>query len=72
MATIGLAFLVIAFAAAIAAVICLFAGVLAKREALSRFGRLAVLVCGVALLACCLVLVVCFMAGDVSSLYVLE
>ena len=72
MATIGLAFLVIAFAAAIAAVICLFAGVLAKREALSRFGRLAVLVCGVALLVCCLVLVGCFMAGDVSILYVLE
>ena len=72
MATIGFVFLVIAFATAIAAVACLFAGVLAKREALQRVGRLAILTSGIALFACCLVLVVCFMTGDVSILYVLE
>ena len=72
MATVGFAFLAIGFAAAIAAATLLLAGHVSKKAALSRIGRISVLAATVALLVCCLVLVVCFMTGDVSIQYVLE
>ena len=72
MATVGFAFLAIGFAAAIAAAMLLLAGHVSKKAALSRIGRISVLAATVALLVCCLVLVVCFMTGDVSIQYVLE
>ena len=72
MSSAGFAFLVIGFVAAFAAAILLFAGFFAKNSALSRVGRIAVPVSAIALLACCAVLVICFMTGDVSILYVLE
>ena len=72
MATAGLSFLVIAFAASIIAFALLVASRAAKKDALARVGRAGVLVSAVALLACCIELVACFMTGDVSLLYVLE
>ena len=72
MSTTGLAFLIVAFAASIAAFVLLFAGHFAKRGIVTRVGRGSVLVSAAALLVCCIVLVVCFMTGDVSIKYVLE
>ena len=39
---------------------------------LTRIGRACVAVCAAGLVICCAILVACFMAGDVSILYVLE
>ena len=50
MATMGLVFLVVAFAASIAAVALLAAGHFAKRSAITRIGRVAVAASAVALL----------------------
>ena len=72
MATVGFAFLIVAFAASIAACVLLFAGHLAKNGVLVKVGRGSVLASAVGLLVCCAVLVVCFMTGDVSIKYVLE
>ena len=72
MATIGLVLLIAAFAASLAAAICLFAGGLRERAQLVRIGRIAVVVSFAALLLSCAILVFCFMTGDVSILYVLE
>ncbi len=72
MATVGFAFLIVAFGASVVAAICLLAGVLAQRPVLRRVGRCAVGVGAASLLVCCGVLVVCFMTGDVSIKYVLE
>ena len=72
MATAGFAFLVLAFAAAMAAALLLVGGYVAGKDALSRVGRAAAAVSALALLACCGVLVACFMMGDVSIRYVLE
>ncbi|MBP3866914.1 MAG: cytochrome c biogenesis protein CcsA [Eggerthellaceae bacterium] len=72
MASAGFAFLVVAFAAALASAVLFLAGHLANRDAVRRFGRVGVLVSLVALFACCAVLVVCFMTGDLSIKYVLE
>ena len=72
MSTAGFAFLVVAFAASIAACALLVAGHLFGNAQLTRIGRASVLACAVGLLASCLVLVVCFMTGDVSIKYVLE
>ena len=72
MSTVGMAFLVVAFAASLAAAVLLFAAHFAKREIPGRVGRIAVAASAVALLVCCGVLVFCFMTGDVSIKYVLE
>ena len=72
MATVGFAFLAIAFAAAVVAAATLLAGHFAEKAALSRIGRVGVAASAAALLACCGVLVFCFMTGDVSIKYVLE
>ena len=72
MATAGLAFLVAAFAGSLVAVVFLLVGHMTGKRALSRVGQAAVLVSALALLASCLVLVVCFMTGDYSIKYVLE
>ena len=72
MAAAGSAFLIVAFAAACVAVASLFAGQFAKRRVMVAVGRIAVLANAASLLACCAVLVVCFMVGDVSIQYVLE
>ena len=72
MATTGFAFLVVAFAASIAAFALLFAGYFAKNGIVLKIGRGAVLVSAAGLLVCCAVLVTCFMTGDVSIKYVLE
>ena len=72
MATAGFAFLVIGFVSALVAFVCLLAGHFTGKSALSVVGRAGVLASFVALLACCTVLVVCFMTGDVSIQYVLE
>ncbi|MBE6472507.1 MAG: cytochrome C assembly protein [Coriobacteriaceae bacterium] len=72
MATMGLVFLVVAFAASIAAVALLAAGHFAKRAAITRIGRVAVAASAVALLVCCGILVFCFMTGDLSIKYVVE
>ena len=72
MATTGFAFLVVAFAASIAAFALLFAGHFVKNDILLKIGRGSVLINAVGLLVCCAVLVVCFMTGDVSIKYVLE
>ena len=50
----------------------LLAGHFAEKAALSRIGRVGVAASAAALLACCGVLVFCFMTGDVSIKYVLE
>ncbi len=72
MATAGHIFLIVAFAAALMAAICLFAGYFTKKNALSRIGRAAVALSATALLICCAILVICFMTNDVSIKYVLE
>ena len=72
MATVGFAFLIVAFAAAITACALLFAGHFAKNGVFVIIGRGSVLASAVGLLVCCAVLVVCFMTGDVSIKYVLE
>ena len=72
MATIGFAFLVVAFVASIAACALLFAGHFVKNGILLKIGCGSVLINAVGLLVCCAVLVVCFMTGDVSIKYVLE
>ena len=72
MAMAGFVFLIAAFAAAVVAVLLLLAGRFANKPALSKVGRIGVLVSAIALLVCCSVLVVCFMTGDVSIKYVLE
>jgi len=72
MATVGFAFLIVAFAASMAACALLFSGHLAKNGVLVKVGRGSVLASAVGLLVCCAVLVVCFMTGDVSIKYVLE
>ncbi len=78
MSTAGFAFLSIALAATVAAVVCFLAGrVFAEkapeRTALLRcVGRLASIVAAVSLFVCCAILVYCFFAGDYSILYVLQ
>ena len=72
MATTGFIFLVIAFAAAVAAALLLAIGRFAHKEPLSRVGRGAVFASAIALFVCCGLLVICFMTGDVSIKYVLE
>ena len=68
----GFAFLVIAGISSIAAFILLLASHFAGNGLLGRIGRACVIGNSVALFACCAVLVVCFMTGDVSIKYVLE
>ena len=72
MPSVGFAFLVVAFAASVAAAICLLAGYVGRNRMASKIGRIAVLASACSLLVCCGVLVVCFMVGDVSIQYVLE
>ena len=72
MSTLGLTFLIIAFAAALVAVVSLLVAHITRNDALSIVGRGAVLASVIALCVCCLVLVVCFMTGDYSIKYVLE
>ena len=72
MATVGFAFLIVAFAASIAACALLFSGHLAKNGVLVKVGRGSVLASAIGLFVCCAVLVICFMTGDVSIKYVLE
>lgn len=88
MSTIGLIGLLIAFAGIAVSVVCLLVGhvlggTARKRgkdgavtggvaEALVWGGRIASLVSAVALTACCVVLVYCFMTGDTSIEYVLR
>ncbi len=72
MATAGFAFLVAAFAASLVAALALIAGGVLDKPVLGSVGRGAVLATAVSLLACCGVLVICFMSGDVSIQYVLE
>lgn len=72
MATTGFAFLVVVFAASIAAFALLFAGYFIKNGIVLKIGRGAVLVSAAGLLVCCTALVTCFMTGDVSIKYVLE
>lgn len=88
MSTIGLIGLLIAFAGIAVSVVCLLAGhvlggTARKRgkdgavtggvaETLVWGGRIASLVSAVALTACCVVLVYCFMTGDTSIEYVLR
>ena len=72
MATTGLAFLVLAFGAAVVAALALCAGHFSGKDAVTRIGRASSLASAVALLACCAVLVACFMTGDYSIKYVLE
>lgn len=72
MATIGYAFLIVAFVASLAAFGFFISGHFSGLPIANRIGRSAVLVSALALLACCGVLVACFMGGDVSILYVLE
>lgn len=88
MSTIGLMGLLIAFAGIAVSVVCLLAGhvlggTARKRgkdgavtggvaETLVWGGRIASLVSAVALTACCVVLVYCFMTGDTSIEYVLR
>lgn len=72
MATTGTVFLVIGFAAAVIALAALASGRVTGKAQLLKIGRGGVAASAVALLACCLVLVVCFMTGDYTILYVLE
>ena len=72
MATTGFTFLLIAFGTAVAAAALMFIGFFARKNVLSDFGCGAVLASTVSLCVCCLILVVCFMTGDVSIKYVLE
>ncbi len=72
MAQAGFVLLVAAFAANIAAAALLFAGHFSRNALFGKAGRAAVAVGAAALAGCCAVLVFCFMAGDVSILYVLE
>ena len=72
MATLGLSFLVVGFAAALAAAALLLAGHFARKRLPGVIGRACVLASCAGLLGCCAVLVACFMGGDVSILYVLE
>lgn len=72
MASIGFAFLVIAFASSLIAAIALLAGYFARNFGIGTVGRIAVALCAIALLACCGLLVFCFMTGDLSIKYVLE
>ena len=72
MATFGFACLVISFAAALVAVVSLIGGHFTRNRMVIGAGRAGVLVNAAALLACCAVLVICFMTGDVSIQYVLE
>ena len=72
MAGVGHVLLVIALVAALAAVVFLLAGHFTKKSLFETVGRAGVLVNAAALLACCLLLVFCFMTGDVSIKYVLE
>ena len=76
MSTTGLCLLAIAFACSVASVAC-FVLARASRSSdaatrFSRFARVGVLGSAAALLAACLLLVFCFMTGDVSIKYVLE
>ena len=71
-ATTGSVFLMLAFCAAVAAVLLLLVGHLVGKDLLSRLGRASSLVCAIALLVCCAVLVVCFMTDNYSIKYVLE
>jgi len=71
-AATGLTFLILAFGAEIAAALLLLVGHVTGRETLSGIGRGAALTGALALFACCSVLILCFMTGDVSIKYVLE
>lgn len=72
MAMAGFALLVCAFVASLGAVALLGIATRAKSRVLARAGRALVLASAACLLGCCLVLVCCFMSGDVSIKYVLE
>lgn len=72
MAVVGLAFLVVVLVAAIGSVVGLITGVFTKRDAICRVGRIMAFVSAISLLACCSLLVVGFVTGDVSILYVLQ
>ena len=72
MATSGFAFLIVAFAAALAAFILLLVGHFSGSSIANRIGRGMVFVTALSLFICCVILVACFMSGDVSILYVLE
>ena len=72
MSLIGNVILVIAGIAAIFACALLLTGHFAHKPQLSKIGRTAVLVNVFALLACCGIIVFCFMTGDVTIKYVVE
>ena len=72
MATLGYVLLVIAFVASIASVAAFAGAHFARRRSFVRWGALGVTATFVALFAACAILVVAFMMGDTSILYVLE
>lgn len=72
MASAGFASLIIAFAASSGTVACMAGGIRSKRDGLLRLGRALALATVLFLLACCAILVVGFVTGDVSMLYVLQ
>lgn len=72
MASVGFASLIIAFAASSGTVACMGGGIRSKRENLLRLGRALALTTVLFLLACCAILVVGFVTGDVSMLYILQ
>jgi len=72
MAISGFVLLVIAFIASVASVAAFALAHPMHKEVLTRWGTLGVVVTFFALLAACCVLVVAFMTGDTSILYVLE
>ena len=72
MAISGFVLLVIAFVASVASVAAFVFARVMRRDAFTRWGTLGVAVTFFALLAACCVLVIAFMTGDTSILYVLE
>ncbi len=79
MSTFGLIGLVVAFAGVFVSIVCLLVGHLLRRlkrsdsaETFSWGGCVAAILSFAALLACCGILVFCFLVGDMSIEYVLE
>lgn len=72
MAATGLALLIGAFGTSIGSVICLAIGSCAGRRMASLVGRILAMLSAILLLACCGVLTLGFITGDVSILYVLQ
>jgi len=72
MASTGFTFLIMAFAASIAAVGLMTAGRMLNNDIVVRMGRGSVLGTFIGLFVCCLVLLICFMTDNYSIKYVLE